>query len=304
MSTKIKKINVLIIDPDESYHETMRDLLSSRLNILFTTNAEDAIDICWEHGVDLMICGLDPSEEATENLIDKVKRKMPNTLLALISKANKAEDAAAALKWGAIEFVQKPLTVEDITLLVDRFYSLSVNKVSDYKLLDTIVEEKRSFELPTDFHIINPFLNEVIEMLKNFVFLDKKTLLSIRLSIHEILVNAMEHGNLEISYSDKKLLLEKIIDYQKYLQKKSQDPPFNERKVRLTYHISKDELVFEIEDEGKGFNVDQLPSPVKESKVSQLSGRGIFITKVNMDSVEYNKKGNKVTLIKKLSKDQ
>lgn len=304
MSTKIKKINVLIIDPDESYHETMRDLLSSRLNVLFTTNAENAIEICWEHGVDLMICGLDSSEEATENLIDKVKRKMPNTLLALISKANKADDAAVALKWGSIEFIQKPLTVENIALLVDKFYLSSVNKVSDYKLLDTIVEEKRSFELPTDFHIINPFLNEVTEMLKRFVSLDKKTLLSIRLSIHEMLVNAMEHGNLEVSYADKKLLLEKIIDYQKYLQKKSQDPPFNKRKVRLTYHISKDELIFEIEDEGKGFNVDQIPSPVTENKVSQLNGRGIFITNNNMDSVKYNKKGNKVTLIKKLSKDQ
>ena len=304
MGIEIKKINILIIDHDESYRETIRGLLSSRLNVIFTTNAESAIDICWEHSIDLIICGLDPCEEATENFIDKVKRKMPNTLLALISKANKAEDAAAALKWGAIEFVQKPLTAENISLLVDRFYSLSVNKVSDYKLLDTIVEEKRSFELPTDFHIINPFLNELIEMLKRFVFLDKKTLLSIRLSIHEILVNAMEHGNLEVSYADKKLLLEKIIDYQKYLQKKSQDPPFNERKVRLTYQISKDELIFEIEDEGKGFNVDQIPSPVKENKVSQLNGRGIFITKVNMDSVEYNKKGNKVTLIKKLSKDQ
>ena len=174
------------------------------------------------------------------------------------------------------------------------------NKKSDYDLLDTIIEEKRTFELPTDFHLINPFLNELLDMMKRFVPLEKKTMLSIRLSIYEMLVNAMEHGNLEINYEDKKLLLEKIPDYQRYLQERAQAEPYSGRKVWLTYLMQNKSLLITIEDEGKGFDTSSLPSPVADNSLSDLNGRGIFITKVNMDEVNYNEKGNKVTLVKQL----
>ena len=292
--------HVLIVDPDDTYQEIMRDLLSPRMNVHFATNGQEALDICWDTDIDLMITEIELPDESTHSLIEKVKRKMPNTLVVVITNQATVENAISALRFGAIDFLKKPFSLEDIALLVEKFYSLTVNKITDYHLIDTIVEEKRIFELPTDFQIINPFLNELIEMVKRFVNIEKKTLLSLRLSIYEMLINAMEHGNLEISYEEKKSLLEKTADYQRYLHDRSKSEPYSARKVWLTYQVHKDELQFNIEDEGKGFNVKNIPSPVEENTVAMLNGRGIFITRVNMDNLYYNEKGNKVTMVKNL----
>ena len=58
--------------------------------------------------------------------------------------------------------------------------------------------------------------------------------------------------------------------------------------------------VFEvtIRDEGKGFDWRALPAVVPENLLA-FNGRGIFLTKIYFDDVEYNEAGNQVTLRKR-----
>ncbi len=76
--------------------------------------------------------------------------------------------------------------------------------------------------------------------------------------------------------------------------------------VSITEYIDCKEVIIAIEDEGEGFDPDSITDPVanletimeRDIEEEFTHGRGIWITKDFLDSVAYNEKGNKVTLIK------
>lgn len=300
MSTTHKPL-VLIIDPDAVYLELMRDLLSQQMQVDICNTAEEALEKCKTVEYDLFITEIELPGSNGMQLLQKLKMRVPNSLFVVITRITDLDMAVEAFRLGAIDFIQKPFTVEDIASLIDKYHTLNVEKKADYDLFQTITEEKRTFSLPTDFFLINHFLNEVLRIIKRFPYVNKKLLLSIRLSVYEMLVNGMEHGNLEIDYDEKKKLLEKVVDYQAYLQQRAMEPQYRDRKIWLTYHYYDFKLAFTIVDEGQGFNAAKIPSPT--DNLSGLNGRGIFITRVNMDEIEYNEKGNAVRLVKYLGPD-
>ena len=100
----------------------------------------------------------------------------------------------------------------------------------------------------------------------------ESALFDIRLCVEEIVRNAMQHGNLE----DKKA------------------------KVRINYRIEDGLFTIEVADSGKGFNHDKVPDPTNKENIMKGSGRGVYLVRHLMDKVEYNDKGNKVKLTKRL----
>ena len=55
-------------------------------------------------------------------------------------------------------------------------------------------------------------------------------------------------------------------------------------------------LKISIEDEGPGFRPKEIPDPTKPENIENLSGRGVFLMSKLADSIEFNERGNKVTL--------
>ena len=79
--------------------------------------------------------------------------------------------------------------------------------------------------------------------------------------------------------------------------------------VHLTMYIhSSHELIVQIRDHGKGFNVDKAMSRVdemdrdlSEEALFAESGRGLWVIRQVFDEVQFNPPGNKVNLIKNLT---
>lgn len=116
--------------------------------------------------------------------------------------------------------------------------------------------------------------------------------------IYEAIFNAIEHGNLHIVYNQKKEWIKKGIYKEKLFSLMKEDYAINS-KVLLTSTFENDTLTTIIEDEGDGFNPDkQLTLQVKDELIRE-NGRGLILIKSYFDSISYNEKGNKVTLIKK-----
>ena len=64
--------------------------------------------------------------------------------------------------------------------------------------------------------------------------------------------------------------------------------------VRVTREMAK----FVIRDEGRGFDPTHLPDPTTPENLERTCGRGILLMRTFMDEVEFNQRGNEVTLIK------
>lgn len=94
----------------------------------------------------------------------------------------------------------------------------------------------------------------------------------IHLAVEEALMNAIKHGN-------------------------QRNP---EKFVEFGFHMNSRVLHIVIEDEGDGFNPDDVPDPTLEENLELPSGRGLMLMKTFMTVVEYNEKGNRVFMEKDL----
>ena len=296
----MQKPPVLIIDPDLALQEILGEILKNRFRIFVANSIAESQNIMQGEDPHLIFIELQlPGEDAIE-FIERSKRSKSNTQFIVITDNATVENAVTALRHGALDFLKKPFEIDDIARIVEKFFSLTANREADYDIYSSIVEEARTFELATDFSIVSTFMSEIMHIISRFARIDKKTTLTIRLSLYEMLVNAMEHGNLEINYDMKKNLLEEVMDYQRYLTDRANEAPFKDRKVRVSYKFDTKSISFTITDEGKGFDVSKGPNPHATENLERLNGRGIFISRVNMTSVTYNDKGNSVTLYKEL----
>lgn len=64
--------------------------------------------------------------------------------------------------------------------------------------------------------------------------------------------------------------------------------------VEITFEMN--EMKIQVTDEGNGFNPDSIPDPTKPENIEELSGRGVFLMSRLADSIEFNERGNSVTM--------
>jgi anti-sigma regulatory factor (Ser/Thr protein kinase) len=124
--------------------------------------------------------------------------------------------------------------------------------------------------------------------------------MSIRLGLREMLINAIEHGNLEISFDEKTAQMDSG-DYLLFIQKRQEHHTYSGRKITVEFSLDGERAIYKIADEGKGFDHGNFIKEKKENESEMLAhGRGISMAMNIFDEVRYNKKGNQVLLVKKL----
>jgi serine/threonine-protein kinase RsbW len=64
-----------------------------------------------------------------------------------------------------------------------------------------------------------------------------------------------------------------------------------------------EELVIRVEDEGEGFDPEELPDPLAPENILRSSGRGIFLIRSFMDDVQLQRgqhRGMEIRMVKKV----
>lgn len=69
-----------------------------------------------------------------------------------------------------------------------------------------------------------------------------------------------------------------------------------EKSVEVEINYKGDELRITVTDEGPGFNPEKVPDPTTPENIEELNGRGIYLMSHLADKIEYNKKGNSVSM--------
>ena len=68
----------------------------------------------------------------------------------------------------------------------------------------------------------------------------------------------------------------------------------SDKKVLVFYKITRSETAISVVDEGDGFDYNALPDPLSPENMILDHGRGVFLIRHYLDSVEFNEKGNRV----------
>jgi anti-sigma regulatory factor (Ser/Thr protein kinase) len=115
------------------------------------------------------------------------------------------------------------------------------------------------------------------------------------IALEEALLNAIIHGNLEVSST----LRERDDDeYARVIVARRADPRYDRRHVRVLMEADLLRARWIIRDEGPGFDVSNLPDPRQSDRITLASGRGVLLMRSFMDGVTYNARGNQVEMVK------
>ena len=114
-------------------------------------------------------------------------------------------------------------------------------------------------------------------------------------------MNAYYHGNLEVPSSLRENSENEFVELAK---QRSQESPYQERRIRVSARFSRGLAIISIRDEGKGFDTSKLPDPKDASVMAKPHGRGLLLIRSFMDEIRFNESGNGVTMVKCISKTE
>ncbi len=116
-----------------------------------------------------------------------------------------------------------------------------------------------------NIRIIESFIDNAKEIYK----LDDDIYGNILIAVTESVNNAIRHGN-------------------------NEDPTKN---VALSMFLEEGSVRFIVEDQGLGFDFNNLPDPTSPESLEKIGGRGIFLMRHLSDEVHFRNQGREVELI-------
>ena len=111
--------------------------------------------------------------------------------------------------------------------------------------------------------------------------------------VSEILTNAVEHGNLAITYEEKTNLTNNG-NLDKEIKRRLADEKYKDRIVKVSLRKEGNSMRLVIEDEGHGFEFEKFLQ-FDDSRMFDNHGRGIAMANSSLN-VEYLNRGNKVVV--------
>ncbi len=295
----------LFIDDDENMIILFKTLLikyvpQNNYQIDLAFSAEDALEKYRNNKYDIVFTDLQMPQKNGFELIKDIKVINPAAFVVVITGYGSEDIAVESLKQGAISYLKKPVRIEDLKECISRIENL--NKLSQKSILSS----SRNYDQYIDRSIINYKLPNIIyyELTDfiNSVLFPYEAILSnivnIKMGLFEILVNAIEHGNLGITSEQKEYLLSSS-KWEDEFRILIQSPLARQTFITVEITLEKNQLSITVEDQGNGFDVSRVSEKLENAQPStSLSGRGIIMTKYYFDRVVYNNKGNSVTITK------
>ena len=123
------------------------------------------------------------------------------------------------------------------------------------------------------------FVQVVSDYIGRMAGLDEDALHWVSVAVRECVVNAIKHGN---RHDESKRV---IVEF-------SPVPPHDP-----------EELVIRVEDEGEGFDPEEIADPLAPENILKSSGRGIFLIRNFMDDVQLQRgkhRGMEIRMVKKV----
>ncbi|MFW5800660.1 MAG: cyclic nucleotide-binding domain-containing protein [Spirochaeta sp.] len=153
-----------------------------------------------------------------------------------------------------------------------------------------------SFIIPNDPLLASVYAGLATVSLAQHQLIDSEHRVQLQIVLTELLLNAIEHGNCEITMEEKSSHLESGGSIVELVEEKCLIPAISDRRVHFQWETHDGFTRFRIRDEGKGFDVEQYRDKLIQRGIDSLNGRGILMARKLASRLAYNKKGNKVLL--------
>lgn len=249
---------------------------------------------------DVIVTDLSMPEMDGFELVASVKQRYPYLPVVLVTAKGSEEVAIRALKEGAASYVPKRLMQGNLTETVENVLELATKKRGEARLKGYLRRHERKLEfiVDNDRDMLAPLVNFLQDNILELGVCTESESLQVGMALDEALVNALYHGNLEVS---SRLKENDDRAYYQLAKQRAGQSPYRERRIHVLADLNTHEARFVMRDEGPGFDPKELPDPTDPENLLKLSGRGILLMRTFMDDVKFNERGNEVTMVKRRS---
>jgi CheY-like chemotaxis protein/anti-sigma regulatory factor (Ser/Thr protein kinase) len=288
--------SILIVDDNPMDRRVAGSLLEAEgWKTLNAENGQVALGVIERHHPDLVLADLQMPVMDGLELVRQVRAGYAEIPVVVMTGNGSEELAVEALKQGALSYVPKAILSNTLIRTVNDVLVVSRGQRKREAILRSITGLETTFELGVTETSVDALVSYLLEGLEMVSFSDEGDRIRIGTALHEALMNASEHGNLEL---DSGLREDNETEYRRLAEERLAMEPYNERKIYVRALMNPGEVVFEIRDEGPGFDVTQLPDPTTPENIAKVSGRGLFLIRTFMDEVTFNESGNLIRMRK------
>jgi CheY-like chemotaxis protein/anti-sigma regulatory factor (Ser/Thr protein kinase) len=262
----------------------------------FARNGEEALDAITKVSPSVVLTDMNMPKMDGLTLTEKVREQFPLVPVVLMTGSGSERVAVAALKAGAADYVPKQALSHDLIPVLERVLSVGQAEHRRYRVLQGMTRRSSQFVLENDPSLVPPLVSQFRDDLIEMGLCDLTGATRAGIALEEALLNAVYHGNLEVS-SDLRQNGDEA--FHKLARERRELAPYSTRRVRITARLTTTSATFVISDEGPGFDVSKIPDPTDPEFLERPSGRGVLLMRTFMDEVRYNTTGNRVTLVKR-----
>lgn len=285
---------ILIVDDDEIIRLVTREGLE--LCGYSVETAEDGL-AAWEKidrdpsRFDLMLLDKDMPRLDGISLLKRIKSdgRFKNLPVVMLTCDSRPADIIEGLAEGAFYYLTKPSTEEVLKLVIKN----TLDEFRQKRELQAMVgRQANNLNLLRRAEFCYQTLSEAMDLA--LLLADASTVPARTVSGYsELLVNAVEHGNLGITYAEKGQLL-RDGRWENEVEERLQRPKYSAKAVNVTLEKTAAASIVTITDQGDGFNW-QAYLEFSPERAFDLHGRGIAMSKAaSFDSLEYLGNGSSV----------
>jgi two-component system nitrogen regulation response regulator NtrX len=135
--------SILVIDDEPGIRTILQDILEDENYTVYT--AEDGIEglrYIHEESVDLVVLDVWLPHKGGIDVLKEIKEQYPDIEVIVISGHGSIDMAVKAVKLGAFDFLEKPLSLEKVVTLVKNALTVEDLKRENKALKDTILEDE------------------------------------------------------------------------------------------------------------------------------------------------------------------
>lgn len=239
---------------------------------------------------DLMMPGVNGLE-----LTETVRSLRPSIPVVLMTANGSEAIAAEALRKGASGYIPKSQLDRSLLSTIGQLAEVLETRRQEARILERLTESACTFRFGNDHDFVGQLVSHLQRDLQNVAFEDQTGLLRIVLALKEALLNAIDHGNLEL---DSSLRDEDDDRYRMLGEERKRMDPYRHRNVQIVAKIRPERVTYVIRDEGPGFDPSKVPDPTDPENLVRAHGRGLMLIQSFMDEVSFNESGNEITMVK------
>ena len=292
--------SILVVDDSAVDRRLIGELLAKQADwkIECVDGAAEALAQIDRAMPDIVVTDLQMPEMDGLELVRTIRQRHDGVPVVLVTAHGSETLAVEALAEGAASYVPKPEMADKLVDVVAEVLALARAQRNAQEMLGWL--GGADFKLENNPALIDPLVDMVQQMLVAREFGDSGERLRIGVALKEALLNALYHGNLEITFDQMQEARDKLVLAEPFepAEQRRSESPYGDRRIHVTAKVTSQEARFVIRDEGSGFDVAAVPEPGDPEALQPQRGRGLSLMRSFIDEVLYNQTGNEVTLIK------